>query len=677
MNLKICASILICLKVSTIHAHDHCFQEDHFCCFGENCSIEDIESWDEIEYIRSYEYYRDNLNFFRKFSFVNVEFKEIPTGFFERFTSVESLDASENKLEKLERDTFKQAASLKILSVSFNKITSLSNMLFYYLVKLEHVDLSNNKIATLKSGVFEDCSKSLVQIDVSYNQITSISEEILDILGKSDQVRINFSRNQIKIIEKQQTSLDSNKEFNKTDFSYNKLESFDYKIIASNNIDLNNNKLEGCLDLENTTISSLNISMNNFTQLVVGSIEVLDISENLFLRNLTIKESQNLKTFKAQNTNLDQILNFVKNISSLEILDLSYARLGRLKIDDFAELTSLKELYLKKTDITNVNYGTFSHQKGLKVLDISENGFGSIDLQMLSGLLQLERLDISGNNLTKLDLYDSVRASFPLLKSIGLNNNWNCSYLAKVLKSFNSQEIFVEEPAVVVKSSLNIFGIGCSTSEQISIEKIQSNSSDKFAAKFNEIIEQVNEEKINRNNYNLDLDVLKSENFQIRNEILGLKEHIARSQLSAGTSSTNSTKNTNELRLMVEQINNITLEKQKISSDKIMLKIRELELEIDKSKLANEKYLRRDQIHELLKNTETFKKENLQSSESSSSAKFIEIAIAVILTVLIGVGLLKLKNYLKPLVRINSSHRQNFGSVVTFQTTDGRTDMKG
>lgn len=153
-----------------------------------------------------------------------------------------------------------------------------------------------------------------------------------------------------------------------------------------------------------------------------------------------------------QNVKLEGFLKLIRNNSKLEVLDLSYTRLGPLKIEDFSELTSLKTLHLKKTGISNINYGTFSHQKNLEILDISYNLLGSIDLHMLSGLLCLTELHISGNNLTRLDLYDSCRANFPHLKTIGLDNNWNCTYLAKMIKSLNLQDITVKTPANVVKT---------------------------------------------------------------------------------------------------------------------------------------------------------------------------------------------------------------------------------
>lgn len=50
----------------------------------------------------------------------------------------------------------------------------------------------------------------------------------------------------------------------------------------------------------------------------------------------------------------------------------------------------------------------------------------------------------------------------------------------------------------------------------------------------------------------------------------------------------NGSENTNEVRMVVQQINNMTLEKQKVESDKIILRIREIEFEMKKTKFKSQ-----------------------------------------------------------------------------------------
>lgn len=666
------AFCLMSLTITEYLAFDGCFGEN-FCCQESHCTLENVASWNDAAIDTNnyyFQHYQQN-GYFQFIDFVNVKFPAIPAEFFKEFLHLLTLDASSNQLEKIDRETFKEASNLKVLDLSNNKIKSLSTMAFYFLKSLEEIDLSHNQITELKSAVFEDCSKLLFMIDVSNNWLTSIDEEILNILGKSTKVSITFSNNQIKNIEKGSNS-NSNRSFSKLDLCNNSLESFDYDFNEVLELNLKSNKLQS-ISLGNKKITSLDVSDNNITELKVHVVEILDVSNNLFLTSLTFDETSTLKSLKSR-VKIGETFQLIKSCAQLEILDLSYSRLGPLRVDDFAELTSLQELRLKKTGISNVNYGTFSHQKNLKVLDISDNSLGSIDLHMLSGLLELTELDISGNNLTKLDLYDSCRANFPQLKAIGLDNNWNCTYLVRMLKSLNLQNIAVKDPVNIVKTSSNVLGIGCSTTDQSPIEKVTAHNDDKIKSKLNEIIEQVNEEKNNRNNYKLDFDILKAENFHLKNEILDVKSQIAKLRLSSTIPTSNSSiGNINEIRIMVDQINNITLEKQRLENEKIMLKLNELELEIEKAKFSNQKYLQKDQIHEILKVTNDHKTEKLQNYNSSTNTHFVEISLAVIITVMVGVALLKIKNYLELQTRI---HRRDLGSIATFQTTDGNIDLR-
>ncbi|CRL00892.1 CLUMA_CG014143, isoform A [Clunio marinus] len=156
-------------------------------------------------------------------------------------------------------------------------------------------------------------------------------------------------------------------------------------------------------------------------------------------------------------------------------------------------MTSLKKLFLKATGISKITYGTFSNQKELELLDISDNKLGFIDLQMFSGMKKSKTIDI-----------------------VRLDNPWSCSYLGKIIESMSAQGINVKA-VNVVKNSSNIFGVGCESEDHKSILKLNSEVDDKVSTKLNELIDEVNKIKINVNNFNVDVDVLRSEMFNFRN----------------------------------------------------------------------------------------------------------------------------------------------------------------
>lgn len=103
---------------------------------------------------------------------------------------------------------------------------------------------------------------------------------------------------------------------------------------------------------------------------------------------------------------------------------------------------------------------------------------------------ELESLDISGNNLSSFNNANDFKKYFPKLTLIGIEeNNWNCSYLTKV---FDDNSIFLKQPAVLIKDSSNVMGIGCTTTSNQKIKRIDVDANDLFTQKLNGIIEEIN-----------------------------------------------------------------------------------------------------------------------------------------------------------------------------------------
>ncbi|XP_073481716.1 transforming growth factor beta activator LRRC33 [Aquarana catesbeiana] len=157
-------------------------------------------------------------------------------------------------------------------------------------------------------------------------------------------------------------------------------------------------KLES-LSLQNNTISS------NYTQVGTGllsasSLKWLDLSRN--------------------NLNGDMVATLLKNLTSLEYLNLDYNVIMRLDDSIFVGLDSLRELSLQGNYIYEIEVGTFDRLKKLKTLNLSFNllpcivDFSLIQLKVLNlsfnhiewflsrevdADFQLEKLDISHNQL--------------------------------------------------------------------------------------------------------------------------------------------------------------------------------------------------------------------------------------------------------------------------------------
>lgn len=279
-----------------------------------------------------------------------------------------------------------------------------------------------------------------------------------------------------------------------------------------------------------------------------------------------------------------------------------------------------------------------SHQKQLSVLDISYNQLGSIDLHVMTNLINLHTLDISGNNLTQLLHYDSIDKILPKIKVIGIeNNNFNCTYLAMILKFFNEKEIILKDPEYPVKNSSNIFGIACSNESHLKVKPLE-NSSDLIASKLNEIIEQINYEKAKYESEKFDNDLVKSELFHIRNEMLDIKAKMLKNQIPYSTL-VNGSIDMGEVRKAIETVNNYTLEKQKLSIDQVLHKFNELHLEVAKVKMENEKSPKNMVVN------------SPRSSDDATGHKTSDVLLAIIITSLVIAALVFIYTKIKDIFK--------------------------
>ncbi|XP_043066845.1 leucine-rich repeat-containing protein 4C [Drosophila bipectinata] len=89
--------------------------------------------------------------------------------------------------------------------------------------------------------------------------------------------------------------------------------------------------------------------------------------------------------------------------TSVEVLDLSYNRIRKLKSSSFQKYTDIKFLMLYENMILSVEPGTFEPLTALQEIDLSSNGLTTIPLELFQ-LPRLRNLYIDSNELTSLDL---------------------------------------------------------------------------------------------------------------------------------------------------------------------------------------------------------------------------------------------------------------------------------
>ena len=91
--------------------------------------------------------------------------------------NLKKMDLSHNLLESLRPDIFTGLSLLKQLSVNHNQIRLISPCTFKILLNLEVLNLSHNNLTHLGKNIL--CSLSLKELDVSFNSLSVIDENVL------------------------------------------------------------------------------------------------------------------------------------------------------------------------------------------------------------------------------------------------------------------------------------------------------------------------------------------------------------------------------------------------------------------------------------------------------------------------------------------------------------------
>lgn len=399
----------------------------------------------------------DMPSYITSIRFENCTVNNFPSQIFQtQFNNYESVDLSYSKLQMMKNGDFKNARSLTKLDISYNNLTILDSDVFKGAERLKILNCSHNSIKMIEDSAFKD-TKTLQNLNLAHNQIMALNENTFQHL--SELMNLDLSYNLLQAI---QSKIFVNNYFiEHLDLSNNNLlviqdGSFE-QFHRLSSIDISSNQLKH-FSTENSQIDI--IICDNCTDMTIYFSQFTDtfIGHNISNINFTYQNAELIRIMRITASQLTN-LHFLKELTKLLDLDLSFSRIDNYTIHDFAYLESLINLRLVDTKLPNIDYGPITHLKRLRVLDISYNNLKQINMEMLSAM-RLNELYIDGNNLTEIG--DVIKA-VPSLRTIGLTDNvWNCSFLIKFIATLetNGIEIFIGD-GKRVRDSTNVHGIFC------------------------------------------------------------------------------------------------------------------------------------------------------------------------------------------------------------------------
>lgn len=256
------------------------------------------------------------------------------------FLRLRLLDVSGNRIENLERETFRKIVRLRMLNLAKNGIKQLTGDVFADLLDLNELYLNNNQLVNFISStnVFGNL-KQLTILDLSNNTIINIERQMF--YGLESLVEINLSHNKLYILP--------------------------YQVFES-----------------------------------MKSIEIVDLSHNLllpFLDNFFI-HNHKLKVLRLNDNLMGKInKNSLYGLKELHTLDLSHNQLLTVDRNAFDTLDSLRFLNLANNHIQLLSANVFLSLKQLQSLDLSNNGMEQLPLGIFAHQFQLNELKLDNTNL--------------------------------------------------------------------------------------------------------------------------------------------------------------------------------------------------------------------------------------------------------------------------------------
>ncbi len=372
-----------------------------------------------------------NQTLITKLDFKSNKIQSIENKFFLKFPSLISLDLSFNNFYSLQSENFLNLPKLEALTLGDNQILTIQNGTFDYLYSLKNLSLKNNLIYDLKGQLFLKIS-NLLELDLSGNEVEFISKEHFQGLKKL--TKLDLSQNLLKFF-----GFDAFKEMNSIqilNLKSNQLKFFNSSIENLSYLDLSFNDLR-CLDF-----------------VLYSNLSYLDMSYNSLDENCIFNFVKNLKFLNLSNTKsaFVQNINFSLYSTKLEVLDLSFNNLSQFNKDFFQNLTLLKKLYLKETNL--VSFEFVKSLQNLDDIDLSRSMFFHGNKFSLDGKF-FKILKISQTYLLSLDLIHNFQTFY--LKEFDASSNELNSFnffslhVTHLNLSFNSFVSFFKDDSIEIE----------------------------------------------------------------------------------------------------------------------------------------------------------------------------------------------------------------------------------
>eukprot|EP00095_Tigriopus_kingsejongensis_P001501 snap_masked-scaffold1086_size63525-processed-gene-0.0 protein:Tk01501 transcript:snap_masked-scaffold1086_size63525-processed-gene-0.0-mRNA-1 annotation:"hypothetical protein DAPPUDRAFT_300683" len=327
--------------------------------------------------------------------------------------SLAILDLSFNHIERVEYDTFR-FGKLQQLLLNDNRIKKLDSQSFVEMTRLLILSLEGNQIRQLPDETFQNLHR-LQRLDLAYNRLESLNFAAFDSIGTLSHLAIDLSHNQLQALRvNRSNTYPTLSNIMSLDLSYNNISFVEVTFFEPVQNDLK------ILNLSRNIISE--ITPDDVGQL--RRIRVLDLSHNCIshIEDPTFGAANKLSSLYLNHNRLTSLHGkLLRNQKRLQVVDLSHNFLETLPEELFLR-TSLEIFKVAHNRLYEIPVKALNPvQSSLKYLDLSANQITTISDSQLNQIQLLVYLNLEGNKISTIDA--DAFCCVPNLEQLNLASN--------------------------------------------------------------------------------------------------------------------------------------------------------------------------------------------------------------------------------------------------------------
>ncbi|KAA8580553.1 hypothetical protein FQN60_013511 [Etheostoma spectabile] len=360
-----------------------------------------------------------NLIFLKKLNLNNNRLVQLGDGLFDGLNNLTELRLYRNHIRAVAPTSFKSLTSLTFLDISNNKLQHITRVhtILQHLPNLWELVVKNNDLTTFQSWELTNSSLKLAYLDLSQNPIAvfRITADVfpnltwLNIGGSSKKLQMKWDVHNKTFLSRVSTLDVSGLQITSDDMETLRA-TFNSSLTTLRMNAMKRTHLAALINISCTipTLSALQLERNslhyissNFFQVCINVTE-LDLSDNpiRYIDDHAFTSLDGLRILSLNRNKLTSVPVAVRNLPTLEELDLSKNNISTLKCNDFANLKKLRQLSLHQNSISALQECVFKDLIRLQVLKLQNNTLSKLNGAFKKYLPNLKQLRLNGNKLT-------------------------------------------------------------------------------------------------------------------------------------------------------------------------------------------------------------------------------------------------------------------------------------